>query len=224
MTPPRPGEPAPRGVARAAAAPTEACVLAAAFRFAHDLFRTPDAAQWAWLNSTETRADWVRWTAALEMTAGPAPDLPDDAAAYETEFIAAFEAGVPNAPVPLIESHYNRRDPVPRLLHENILFYRAFGLQLKDSSAETSDHLRHQLEFVAWLLELEADLVDDAEAAERRDQLRRGRAEYAARHLLSWVPRAVEKAEGAPRRWTPDYLKLAACLAELAAVPEPASA
>lgn len=224
MTPARSGVPV-----RSCAAPTaeeraDARVLAAAFRFAHDLFRAPGAAQWAWLNSTETRADWARWTAAVELAAGTAPDLPDDPAAYETEFIAAFEAGVPNAPVPLIESHYNRRDPVPRLLHENILFYRAFGLQLKDSSAETSDHLRHQLEFVAWLLELEADRADDAEAGERRDQLRRGRAEYAARHLLSWLPRAVEKAEGAPRRWTPDYLTLAACLAELAAVPELASA
>lgn len=224
MTPARPGAPAPPDVPPTAAGRDNALVLAAAFRFAHDLFRTPDAAQWAWLNSAETRADWARWTAAVELTDGATPDLPDDPAAYETEFIGAFEAGVPNAPVPLIESHYNRRDPVPRLLHENILFYRAFGLQLKDSSAETSDHLRHQLEFVAWLLELEADLADDAEAGERRDQLRRGRAEYAARHLLSWLPRAVEKAEGAPRRWTPDYLTLAARLAELAAVPELASA
>ena len=82
--------------------------------------------------------------------------LPASFHSYEEQYVAAFEVGLPHAPVPLIESHHRRGEPVPRVLHENILFHRAFGLQIKEDSLESSDHLRYQLELLARLCELGA--------------------------------------------------------------------
>jgi len=184
---------------------THAREFAAAFLFLHDLFRSPTPEQWRWLNSPE--AEKFRSRLAEATGAGAAAGragLPQTAADYESQFIAAFDAGAPNPPVPLLESHYVKRDPVPRILHENILFYRSFGLRLRAGANETADHLRHQLEFTAHLYRLESAETEPG----RLDQIRRARGDYLERHLLSWLGTAEEKAAALPFPWVRGNLTL----------------
>jgi len=191
--------------------------LAESFFFTRSLFHPPGAAQWAWLTSSGTAMLWEALAAHLEIEGGAETrsslGLPASAEQYEVEFIAAFEVGAPHPPVPLIESHYTRCDPVPRLLHENILFYQAFGLRLKPSAGETADHLRHELEFAGYLCQLEAAELRGSGDAERLTQIRQARHEYVTRHLLSWLPAAAEKACAAPSPWVRRYLALVLALA-----------
>jgi DMSO reductase family type II enzyme chaperone len=192
--------------------------LKAAFLFMHDLFRAPSAQQWEWLSARSTRsmfarlaqlADWPQREGALR--------LPTRAKAYEAQYIEAFDAGAPHPPVPLLESHYNRRGPVPQVLHENILFYQAFGLRLRSSANETADHLRHQLEFVAHLFHLEDETLRRGCQGEALAQIGRARAEYLQRHLLSWLPQAADRASEAPARWIGQTVRLALAMAQMAA-------
>lgn len=187
--------------------------LTDAYFFAKDLFRAPGDEQWAWLASEPVAAFWKELVATLELR-DCALELPESAERYEIEFIEAFEAGAPSPPVPLIESHYNKRDPVPKILHENILFYQTFGLRLKASANETADHLRHQLEFVAYLYRLESSELAGANRDEYLAQIREARREYTERHLLSWLPKAAERARPAPSPWVSRHLAVALALAQ----------
>lgn len=227
---------ATRPAERASAGEPLACRgMAAALGFAHDLFRPPGHAQWEWLTGEETAQRWAALAGLMGFPDWRTAGLPDSAAEYESDFIAAFEAGTPHPPVPLVESHYNQRDPVPGILHENLLFYQGFGLRLRQGCAETPDHLRYQLEFIAYLYELEAEAWAGGHPAatdhpreapggadtprpavelpgDRLDQIRRARREYVARHLLSWLPRAERSARDAPRPWVHRFLAVTLAL------------
>ncbi len=178
---------------------TNPVTSAAAFFFAHDLFRNPGPEQWAFLQDPVTERIWT----ALASPFGFAESmgLPENPENYESEFIEAFEVGSPHPPVPLIESHYNKRDPAPRILHENVLFYSAFGLRLRSAGHETADHLRHQLEFVGYLYKLESTAFDH--------QIRHARHDFLERRLLSWLPAAAERAAKAPSAWIRNYTAFA---------------
>jgi TorA maturation chaperone TorD len=92
--------------------------------------------------------------------------------------------------VPLIASHYSRRDPVPKVLHEHVLFYQTFGLRLRDDNGETADHLLNELEFLARLTRLQDAAPDD----ERARPIRAAKRDFLARHTADWVPRAAKAA------------------------------
>lgn len=185
---------------------TQALDRAAAFWFVRNLFRTPSPEQWSWLTAAETGRFWGALVQALEDPI--AMPLPHDAATYEQQFIEAFEAGAPHAPVPLIESHYNKRDPVPKILHENILYYQTFGLRLRSCANETADHLRHQLEFTGWLWQLEAAELRAGAEPDRLQQIRQARSDYTRRHQLSWLPAATQKAADAPYPWVRSWMQV----------------
>ncbi len=193
----------------------EAGDLAAAFLFLHDLYRVPGPGQWAWLTAPETAEFWRRLTGALANPSLPGgPALPDAPGEYEAQYIAAFDAGAPHPPVPLLESHYNKRDPVPRVLHENVLFHKSFGLRLRGEANETADHLRHQLEFTAHLCRMDSESEGGVQ-----EQVLRARHEFVERHLLSWLPRAAKKAGETPFVWAAGYLDLTLAAARAAARP-----
>jgi TorA maturation chaperone TorD len=186
--------------------------MAAAFAFAHSLFRKPTPGQHAWLLSSECGHIWDEIAGSIE---GP-PLLLDVPAGYDDfseRYIATFDVGTPAPPVPLIESHYNKREPIPRILHENILFYRQFGLQLRDTSLESADHLRHQLEFVQHLLMYHSQLATSGQIA-ASEQATQALADYVKRHLLSWLPEAIICAEEAPLQFAKSALVLAKSLAQ----------
>lgn len=162
---------------------------ATAWRYLHDLFHGPGPEQWRWLQSESAQAAWrllAQWTGLENCATLP---LANSYESYAGEYVAAFEVGLPEPPCPLIESHWNKRDPVPKVLHENMLFYKQFGLELRSSSNETADHLRHQLEFVHHLYRMEREAVI-GNRLEHADQCARARIDYLNRHLGFWVPRA----------------------------------
>ena len=185
--------------------------MAAAFAFAHALFRKPSPDQHAWLLSPECRDMWSEIVASIE---GPPLilDVPTDYDDYCERYIATFDVGTPAPPVPLIESHYNKREPIPRILHENILFYRQFGLQLKDTSLESADHLRHQLEFVQHLLMYHSELALSGQIA-ALEQVSQALEDYVKRHLSSWLPEAIDCADDAPLQFAKSALSLVGVLA-----------
>lgn len=189
--------------------------MATAFAFAHALFRKPSPDQHAWLLSPEC---WDMRDEIVGSVDGTPldPEVPAEYDDYCERYIATFDVGTPTPPVPLIESHYNKREPIPRILHENILFYRQFGLQLRDTSLESADHLRHQLEFVRHLLEYRSRLATSGQAAASA-QATQALADYARRHLLSWLPEAAICAENAPLHLAKPALILAKSLAQLIA-------
>lgn len=170
--------------------------LAAAIRYYHDLLRKPTADQHVWLRSGPCREIWQRVSSSLGCESD-FPGIPDDFQAYESQYIATFDVGQPHAPVPLIESHYNKTEPVPRVLHENMLFYRRFGLQLRADFAESCDHLLCQLSFVIHLLGL-LQQRQDANEENQSAQIVQAIGDYSSRHLRSWLPRAVDASTDVP--------------------------
>lgn len=191
--------------------------LAVAFSFAHDLFLPPDPDQYARLVGESCAASWGYLAAALP-NLDDHLDLPSEYPDFESRYIATFDVGVPTPQVPLLESHYNKREPLPRILHENILFYQQFGLRLSPESNESADHLRHQLEFVSYLftLLLRAEESGDVGGGEQVSQIRRALHDYLSRHLLTWLPEAVRSAEGAPLAAAKQALQLALGMSQAA--------
>src|SRR3989338_320194 len=114
--------------------------LVAIWSFLHDLFRFPDNNQWQWLHESRVKQAWTVIRALVSAEMPNDMPLPESFEVYEQDYISAFEVGTPQPPCPLIESHWNKRDAVPKILHENILFYRQFGLILRSTSSETADH------------------------------------------------------------------------------------
>jgi len=163
----------------------------AIWKFFHDLFRFPSRKQWEWLQTEKVDRAWRLLCERL------APELPGDFprpgsySNYEEDFLATFEVGAPQPICPLIESHWNKQDPLPRILHENLLFYKQFGLELQDQSKETADHIRHQLEFMSYLCSLETRLMGSG--SEQTLQIQEARKDYWTRHLVRWIPQAAEE-------------------------------
>lgn len=191
--------------------------LATAFSFAHDLLLPPDPEQHARLVGESCAASW-RYLAGLIPHLDDHLDLPSQYPDFESRYIATFDVGIPTPQVPLLESHYNKRDPLPRILHENILFYQQFGLRLSSKSNESSDHLRHQLEFVSYLFSLLAriEASDDAASRDQIVQIRQALGDYLSRHLLSWLPQAVTAAGDAPLGAAGQVLELTLALSQTA--------
>ncbi len=167
------------------------------FAFLHDLFRYPTHEQWAWLNHPETEEALIALFQSHEISCPLESHRPSGFDDYQQSFISLFEVGVPHPPCPLIESHWNKQEPTSTVLHENLLFYRTFGLKLKVEAEETSDHLRFQLEFYRRLLALSVDAASDANKVEQYEQLKLARNDFLQRRLAAWTPLAAAAAQTA---------------------------
>jgi DMSO reductase family type II enzyme chaperone len=190
----------------------------ATWKFLHDLFRAPSEPQWRWLQQEAVGQMWRQ--VVVRTSADDVPreiPLPRTAAAFEEDYLATFEVGLPHPPCPLIESHWNKREPLAGVLHENILFYRRFGLELSAPGKETADHLLHQLEFVQYLYHLEATFDHDTDR-EKRDQIAHARRDFLERHIGYWVPVAAAALEEAcPGSWALGWMSLLRSCCEAAA-------
>ncbi len=181
---------------------------AAGWAYLHDLFRKPSPEQWEWLRSEPAQAAWRILAGQANMNDCPLLPVPGAYEVYVTEFISTFEVGVPHPPCPLIESHWNKRAPVPKVLHENMLFYKQFGLELRSSANETADHLRHQLEFMHYLCRKEFEALT-AGQFENAGQIARATSEYVARHLACWLPKAFSHLrDECPGLWCTHWMRL----------------
>jgi hypothetical protein len=118
--------------------------------------------------------------------------LPRDPGEWESFVLSTFDVGFPAPQVPLIETHYRKEGSTPEVLHENILYYKAFGCELTEGDSDNPDHLRHQLGFLVILCWLESGA--GAPPATARSA-RAARKEFVERHLLSWLPNAARQAE-----------------------------
>jgi hypothetical protein len=137
----------------------------------------------------------------------PCPEgelLPREYADHESRYLACFEVGLPGPPVSLLASHYHRKEPAPRIIHEHVLFYKRFGLHPADN-LESADHLLDELAFLIRLDELL--LAGRVEA----ESLLRARCDFLARQAARWPARAAALAE--ERGLPPVYCTLLTLLA-----------
>ena len=186
---------------------SEGRLFAAAFFFVHDLFRPPTAEQWAHLNSD--RAAQV-WSTLAGITGLPRDmGLPPSEEEFEADYLLSFGSGESAPPVALVESSYAGPDSRSGMIHDNLVFYRTFGLGLRPGEADPPDHLRRQLEFVGFLYRAESAERFQAGDAEAIKGLREARGVYIVRHLLSWLPKAVAAARRMPAVWVNNFMMLA---------------
>ena len=115
-----------------------------------------------------------------------------DYSSYESAYIALFEVGVPEPPVPLLESANSHRQIPQEIVLECVNFYDVLGLRPSGSVFPT-DHLVTQLEFLAAARYLREQANDSGTEA----SLRRLERDFIQRHLLTWLPFALEKLEKA---------------------------
>ncbi|MBZ5681080.1 MAG: molecular chaperone TorD family protein [Acidobacteriia bacterium] len=114
---------------------------------------------------------------------------------YESTYIALFDVGVPEPPVPLFESAHDKSHPAQETALENTYFYEVLGLK-SDPSRAVPDYLVTQLEFLAAIRYTRENTREEATAV----ALARAEAEFLERHLLNWIPTAKAKLDrtGAP--------------------------
>ncbi len=176
----------------------------AVYRFLQAALAPPTPEQHAWLRGP----DFNQALAGLAETFGsPCPGgelVPAAYADHEARYLACFEVGLPAPPVPLLASHYNRREPPQRVLHEHVLFYRCFGLAVSPQSAVPADHLIHQLAFLVRLDELVGRVEGPSLLLARRD--------FLDRHVVRWVKQAAAATE--EKHFSPLYRTLLALAAE----------
>jgi DMSO reductase family type II enzyme chaperone len=173
------------------------------YRVFANAFRHPSAERFAWLFGKEVRAllkelgrrqDVIPSAAAF----GRFPDY----ASYEAAYIALFEVGAPQAPVPLQESAHSHRQVPQEIVLECVNFYDVLGLR-PSGSVFPSDHLVTQLEFLAAARYLRRQANDSNKAA----SLRCLEHDFMARHLLNWLPVAQEKLDKANPPLFPQVLR-----------------
>lgn len=109
---------------------------------------------------------------------------------YESAYIALFDVGVPEPPVPLFESAHDKSRPAQEIALENTYFYEVLGLK-SDPGRAVPDYLVAQLEFLAALRYTCEHTSEDTTAV----SLARAETEFLERHLLNWVPMAKAKLE-----------------------------
>src|SRR5271169_6663344 len=125
---------------------------------------------------------------------------------YESTYIALFDVGIPEPPVPLFESAHDKTHPAPEIALENTFFYDVLGLR-SDQGQAVPDYLITQLEFLAALRYTSENASDDGTAV----SLARAEAEFLERHFLNWIPIAKAKLE---RTGAPGFPILMALLAQ----------
>ena len=107
---------------------------------------------------------------------------------YESAYIALFDVGIPEPPVPLFESAHDKTHPAQEIALENSYFYEILGLK-SDPSRAVPDYLITQLEFLAALRYTREHTSEESTAV----SLARAETEFLERHLLNWLPTAKAK-------------------------------
>lgn len=107
---------------------------------------------------------------------------------YESTYIALFDVGMPEPPVPLFESAHDKTHPAQEIALENTYFYEVLGLK-SDPRHAVPDYLVTQLEFLAALRYTREQTSEESTAV----SLARAETEFLERHLLNWLPAAKAK-------------------------------
>jgi DMSO reductase family type II enzyme chaperone len=107
---------------------------------------------------------------------------------YESAYIALFDVGVPEPPVPLFESAHDKSHPAQEIALENTYFYDLLGLK-SDPERAVPDYLISQLEFLSALRYTGEHAADE----ETVISMLRAESDFLKRHLLNWIPVANSK-------------------------------
>ena len=107
---------------------------------------------------------------------------------YEAAYIALFDVGIPEPPVPLFESAHDKTRPPQEIALENTWFYEALGLRW-DSRCAVPDYLITQLEFLAAV----PYTLENAPDSATRGSLAKLETDFISRHMLTWVAQAGTK-------------------------------
>ena len=107
---------------------------------------------------------------------------------YESAYIALFDVGMPEPPVPLFESAHDKSHPAQEIALENTYFYEVLGLK-SDPGRAVPDYLVTQLEFLAALRYTYEHTSEESTAV----SLVRAETEFLERHLSNWLPTAKAK-------------------------------
>jgi len=107
---------------------------------------------------------------------------------YESAYIALFDVGIPEPPVPLFESAHDKTRPGQEIALENTYFYEVLGLK-SDPGRAVPDYLVSQLEFLAALRYTCEHTSEESTAV----SLARAETEFLERHLLNWLPTVKTK-------------------------------
>jgi TorA maturation chaperone TorD len=159
------------------------------FRLFARCFGQPSPELFAWLSSSESRAFWKKLGRHLGTELKLTRQDPfSDYSAYEAAYIGLFEVGVPEPPVPLLESAHSKRAVPQEIVLDCVNFYDVLELR-PSGTAFPADHLVTQLEFLAAV----RFLRESNPVGENIESLRRLERDFIERHLLSWVPAAQEK-------------------------------
>ncbi|HYM74822.1 MAG TPA: molecular chaperone TorD family protein [Candidatus Dormibacteraeota bacterium] len=110
---------------------------------------------------------------------------------YESTYIALFDVGIPEPPVPLFESAHDKSHPAQEIALENTYFYEVLGLK-SDPGRAVPDYLVTQLEFLAALRYTGEHTSEESTAV----SLARAETEFLERHLLNWLPAGKAKLDG----------------------------
>jgi DMSO reductase family type II enzyme chaperone len=161
----------------------------AVYRFLAEALGKPTPRRHCWLVGPDYRRGLETLCASFGLPAPAGELIPEAYADAESRYIACFEVGMPAPPVALLCSHYNRREPAPRIIYEHVLFYQRFGARLAAGNLEPADHLLNELAFLIWLDELL--LAGQAELA----SILRARLDFLQRHAAAWPGRAARDAE-----------------------------
>ena len=177
----------------------------AVYRFLLAALGKPTRGQHAWLAGPDFRAALALACEEFDVPWPGGELVPGAFADHESRYLASFEVGLPGPPVVLLASHYNRKEPVPRTIHEHVLFYKRFGARLAAGNLEPADHLLNELAFLVRLDELLLEGKVDAES------VLRARHDFLARQAAPWPARATAEAE--KNHLPPVYRTLLALLA-----------
>ena len=111
---------------------------------------------------------------------------------YEATYIALFDVGIPEPPVPLFESAHDKTKPAQEIALENTWFYDTLGLKW-DSRYAVPDYLITQLEFLAAV----RYTLENAPGGATNQSLAQLETDFLSRHMLNWIPAAVARVNSA---------------------------
>lgn len=159
------------------------------FRVFAICFGQPSHKSFSWLSGTAARSLWKRLGQRLQVKVSLSrANGFADYETYEASYIALFEVGVPEPPVPLLESAHSSTAAPQEIVLDCVNFYDVLGLR-PSGSAFPPDHLVTQLEFLAAVRYLRAERLDPGQAG----PLRRLERDFTERHLLNWLPTVQQK-------------------------------
>lgn len=174
------------------------------FRVFAICFGQPSHESFSWLSGTAARSLWKRLRQRLQLKANLSRSGGfADYKAYEAGYIALFEVGVPEPPVPLLESAHSSRAVPQEIVLDCVNFYDVLGLR-PSGSAFPPDHLVTQLEFLAAAQYLRSEQSDPVKA----EPFRRLERDFINRHLLNWLPAIQQKIDQLNPPLFPTLLRL----------------